>query len=241
VVQEIVVATKLEVMCGDDSIPWSLITYIWPEFFAAHFKKAQGMCRRLAPHYYESTILPVVAWHRTNIDLSYALRLTASSRATDARDRVYAILGLVDKGAGQHIIADYTIAPCTVLLGATYALIRDWNNDEAAIRVRKLEDILSQISEIPKFQLHSKDYRVRARTRSVRGCKAVVHLHQYVRFLLGVSDHLDVDMPTSDTGLSSCDGEKCGSWVAMYKAANIQEEVSLDRPWGWFSLGLELA
>jgi hypothetical protein len=237
VIQEIVVAAKLEVMCGDSFIPWRTFTWSWVEFFADHFTKVQGMNRRLAPPVDWSPVLPLRSWRRTNIDLKFALALTGSSCASDPRDKIYALLGLIDKGAGQHIIVDYTIAPCTVFLEATLAVIKDWKHDKAAIRERKLEDLLSHISKRPTSSQRLRSYKAQSKNHWATRCRAVAYLHQYVRFMLFYSNHLDVDLPTSSIGPGSCDGEKCGSWVAMYKATTIQEDDA-KLPWGWAALGL---
>ncbi|KAH4847963.1 hypothetical protein HBI46_091430 [Parastagonospora nodorum] len=218
VIQEIVVATSLEIMCGDESVMWSIFMKFWPLIFEDHFKKTPGMNRRLGPPAYSSAILSLVAWRRTDIDMSHALELTGLSRATDGRDRVYALLGLVDRGAGQHIVVDYTIPACTVFLTTTQAIIDDWsqsNTDEP--RQEKLEYLLSQIKTDPDSRQRWKHSRAGLPTRMPE-CTA--HLRQRVRRLLGYTEQVKVDMPNDD---GNCDGEICGSWAAMYTAATIQK------------------
>jgi hypothetical protein len=227
VIQEVVVATNLELMCGFHSIDWHVFATFWPLIFENHFKKVQGMNRRLAPLRRSSAILSLSSWRRSNVSLAYALELTGLSRATDGRDKVYALLGLVDKGAGQHIVVDYTLPPCTVFLVATKALIEDWddNTDAAsnAARKKKLQDMLSRIEELPV-------YRRQVRHGSpLLECTGVAHLKQHVRFMLGCSNYLDVDLPPCyvDSNLS-CDGEYCGSWATMWKAATIHKNFRAD-------------
>jgi hypothetical protein len=231
VIQEIVVATNLELMCGFHSVDWLVFAAFWPLLFENHFKKVKGMNRRLAPPIHSSAILPLRSWRRSNVSLAYAIELTGLSRATDGRDKIYALLGLVDKGAGQYIVVDYTLPPCTVFLVATKALIQDWNNSADveidATREKKLEDMLSHIDKLPI-------YRRQVRHGSpLLECTAVAHLRQHVRFMLGYSEYLDVDLPPCyfDSDLT-CDGEFCGSWAAMWKAATIRKN---------FKLGLGLA
>jgi hypothetical protein len=221
VIQEIVVATKLELMCGEHSISWPLFAAFWPLLSEDHFKKAQGMNRRLAPTYYASAILPVRSWRRTDISLSYALELTGRSRATDGRDKVYAVLGLVDKGAGQAITVNYTISPCVVYLVATKALIEDWNDDNNPDTTRqdRLEDLRTRIDTMITSR---KTYGT---LLTGIECKTTLRMLQHVRFLLGHT-RKEANVPTSD---SNCNGETCGSWAAMWKAATIHR--SFDARW----------
>lgn len=221
VIQEIVVATSLEVMCGDESVMWSIFVKFWPLIFEDHFKKPPGMNRRLGPPAYSSAIISLLAWRRSNIDLSHALELTGLSCATDGRDKVYALLGLVDRGASQHIVVDYTVPACTVFLTTTQAIIDDWsecNTDES--KQEKLEYLLSQINTEPSSRQRFKNFCAGPRASPIPECSTIAHLHQQIRFLLGNSKRPEVDLPNND---SNCDGEVCGSWAAMYKAATIQK------------------
>lgn len=234
VIQEIVVATNLEIMCGEESVSWSIFAKFWPLIFEDHFKKPHGMNRRLAPPIHSSAILPLRSWRRVNISLSYALDLTGLSRATDGRDRVYALLGLVDQGSGRHIVVDYTISSCNVFLVATQALIRDWtddgDNDEVRIYTReeRLNIMLSQTNIEPTSRQRIKGFKS-GLAGITAPCETIAHLRQYIRFLLGYSDNLDLDVvrSTADTKVEDCDGENCGSWAAMYKAATVQKHLPL--------------
>jgi hypothetical protein len=224
VCQEIVVATKLELMCGDQFISWPIFAAFWDLIFDDHFKKAQGMNRRIAPPTYASAILPVGSWRRTNISLSYAIERTGRSHATDSRDKVYAILGLVDKGAGRDITVDYMIPPCAVYLAATKALIEDWKDDKdwPISRDDRLENLRARIDAM---------VTIRRTHRSILSdeCKAAMRMLEHVRFLL-CHTRKELNVPMSDEELKSdCNGEKCGSWAAMWKAATIHR--SFDPRW----------
>lgn len=224
IIQEMVVATRLTIMCGDNSVPWNIFTSFWPLIFMQHFPKAAGMNRSLAPPYHSSAILYVRAWRRSDISLSYAIELTGLGRASDARDKVYALLGLVDKGAGRDIVVDYTVPACAVYLVATKALISDWrdNDDGTAMsRQQRLEELLYRINAMPALRKENK-------ARSVLlECQTIAALRQHVRFMLGLEDYLDVDV-SFDHGTewtATCDGDACGSWAAMWKAATIHKKV----------------
>ena len=216
VIQEIVVATTLEVMCGDESVMWSIFMKFWPLIFEDHFNKTPGMNRRLGPPAHLSAILSLVAWRRTNINLSHALELTGLSRATDGRDKVYALLGLVDRGAGQHVVVDYTIPACTVFLITTQAIMDDWTeNDTDISKKMKLENLLSRINN--ESSLRQRLPKRRARSTM---CNTIAHLRERIDFLLLNTGRLRFDIPNRR---GKCDGQTCGSWAAMYKAATIQK------------------
>jgi hypothetical protein len=221
IIQEIVVATNLELMCGYHSIDWRAFAAFWPLIFENHFKKILGMNRRLGPPSHASAVLPLCSWRRSNVDLAHAVELTGLCRATDARDKIYALLGLVDKGAGQRIIVDYTLPPCTVFLVATKALIEDWEDDvvdEDSTLECKLGDMLAHIDKLPVYRRQSRH------GSSLLECTAGEHLRQHVAFMLGYNKHLEIYTPScyfdSDEG---CDGEYCGSWASMWKAATIRK------------------
>jgi hypothetical protein len=219
VTQEIVVATNLEIMCGDESVPWNIFTKFLDLSRHGHFKKVTGLNRSLKLFLYSTLDQITTSWRRTSISLSYAIGRTSISRATDSRDRVYALLGLVDRGAGQHITVDYTIAPCIVFLIATQAIIRDWNEGGNTRREQNLQEMLSKINTEPTSRQRFKNYYAGSRASPIPECRAVASLREYVRFMLGDSDYLDIDETTGDGDRPSCDGEKCGSWAAMYGAA----------------------
>jgi hypothetical protein len=222
IIQEIVVASNLEVMCGDESVSWSIFVKFWPLIFENHFKKTQGMNRRLGPPAHASAILPLISWRRTNIKLSYALELTGLSRASDDRDKVYALLGLVDEGTGQDIVIDYTIPPCRLFMTATQAVIQDWNNADCDMRHR-LRDMLPQLDIQPTSRQRFKKHNTREPISPVPQCYTVHYLRQHVRALLGYSDEIDIVLDVFP-GTEDCDGETCGSWAAMYKAATIHKD-----------------
>jgi hypothetical protein len=220
VIQEIVVATNLDLMCGDQSISWPIFAAFWSLIFDDHFKKAQGMQRRIAPPIYTSAILPVGSWRRTDISLSYAIERTGQSRATDSRDKIYAVIGLVDKGAGRDITVDYTISSCAVYLVAAKALIEDWNDnhDQDTTKEARLENLRARIDTMITSR---QTYGSLAVTPYYVECKATMRMLQHVRFLLRhTRKELNVPMSDDESKLN-CNGEKCGSWAAMWKAATV--------------------
>jgi hypothetical protein len=126
IVQEIVVAKRVVVMCGGGTIGWRMFAYFVKLAYYGHFvepgEESELVLQRpnLAP-----TIINLMHWRLKGVTLADALSRTSECQATDYRDKVYAILGLVDIGVGQQLEADYTLSFCVVLRKTIFALYKD--------------------------------------------------------------------------------------------------------------------
>jgi hypothetical protein len=142
IVQEIVVATSLTLMCGDNMIPWRVFAKFVKLAYYGHFDNGIILPQCLGRRIHESPrIFRLLHWGHKDVSFADALAWTSGSHATDVRDRIYAIIGLVS--TGEHIEADYTLSSCAVLskaihvryaglpaymhaLARRHALNRDW-------------------------------------------------------------------------------------------------------------------
>jgi hypothetical protein len=196
-IQEIVVARNVRIMCGNKSVQWLCFT---------HFLQL------LAKNTGKSFIFRLRDWPTTftelPIDLAQALDWTDSSLATDGCDKVYAILGLVNKGAGQDIVANYTYSSCTVYCIAIRAMWSDWRktyyfDDQALLHASDIEmnsgKLSRMIDTIPNACLEAR--------RLETGAQPSEHsrLSKYSRLL-------------KSSG-SDCDGLECGSQTVMQNIA----------------------
>jgi hypothetical protein len=59
------------------------------------------------------------------MSLGSILTFTSQSASTDPRDKVFAILGLANHGAGNEIVPDYTLSSCSVCYSAIRAVYKD--------------------------------------------------------------------------------------------------------------------
>jgi hypothetical protein len=134
IVQEIVVAKRLMIMCGHNMIKWHVFAKFLDLAYYHHFDDpAQQHDRSTWLPVHSPTIIGLMHWPLRGVTLADALSRTSQCKATDPRDKVYAILGLVDTGSGQNIEADYTMSLCGVYRQAILTLYTDSNVLKAAV------------------------------------------------------------------------------------------------------------
>lgn len=122
IVQEVVTARRVVLLSGNNTLMWPALV----KFRDLVAKTLEQFSQRQAT---SGIMQSLASWPRESVGLAQALYYSKDSLATDRRDKVYAILGLVNRGAGQDLIADYTLAPCTVFCLAVRAMLADWNQD----------------------------------------------------------------------------------------------------------------
>ena len=130
IIQEIVVAQKVLLMHGSKTLDWrsfvDFLRLLSNDHFAVSYSNPKCGQPRLHASSHRSFILRLSRWPRS-VDLAQALHWSSTSQATDVRDKVYALLGLVTSGDGASLIADYGLSPCVVFCLAVRAMVRDWH------------------------------------------------------------------------------------------------------------------
>ena len=135
VVQEIMAAERIEVICGQKSVEWRCIDQV--------IKKLQRVAAngRIEHHPYAATVLESYAGqmfeHKTIwenlpatlrvVPLEKLLEMFQNLECSDIRDKVYALLGLTRRGDlsdQQHVIADYSKKSEEVYTDVLRAVIR---------------------------------------------------------------------------------------------------------------------
>lgn len=109
IVQEVVVASNLTLMCGEAMIPWRVFARFVKLAYYGHFGGARHGQGRLEN---SPKIFKLMHWRHAGVTLTDTLAWTSKSLATASRDRIYALLGLVDQD--PHIEADYTLSTCAL-------------------------------------------------------------------------------------------------------------------------------
>jgi hypothetical protein len=134
IIQELCVARDVIFACGAETAPWaSLRDQLEAENcrkgmeVGYTFQKAIGTLsvsdfRLLIP--FNIFDLRKRSQNR-GMSLGSILVFTSQSASTDPRDRVFAILGLANHGAGNEIVPDYTLSPCSVYCSAIRAVYKD--------------------------------------------------------------------------------------------------------------------
>ena len=120
IIQEVTAAKKPTIMCGTTSLEWPRLGRFLERLRSNHFDHPMGM-----ELYYLDNMLPMIRlynWNHSVTRLAAALYWSSTSFATDDRDKVYVILGLVNKGAGRLLSADSS-QPTTRFRHATYIVL----------------------------------------------------------------------------------------------------------------------
>jgi hypothetical protein len=142
---------------------------------------------------------------RGNIGLAQALVWSKDSLATDPRDKIYGIVGLVSRGLGVEIEPDYTKSLCAVYCTAICTILDDWySNGIGDLSI--VTEIVDSISDPP---LHSKPTEA-SRTYCEHARRLRQGLHPIGASLLY--------LPRSE---NMCDGESCGLNTALSRAAKF--------------------
>lgn len=108
IVQEVVAARELVVMCGKTLFQWQFLDSICIAIRLSEFtptSQAQHLRRSL---YRNFTALNDFRRHRGFMPLTRYLQCTRDYRATDPRDKLYALLGVATDLAPDEIMPDYT-------------------------------------------------------------------------------------------------------------------------------------
>jgi hypothetical protein len=215
IIQEVVVATDLILMCGELFIEWPMFKkFLYLEGGLLEWPPSvEENCVRLRKS--ASNILRLAAWSQDGLDLEHVLNLSEASLASDPRDKVYAVLGLVGRGAGRRIVVDYTQSACAVYCVAIQAIVEDWNVFAETTLQRRLATLLHQMSNAP----HLSDQM----RQKPPGCLNVVRLRKHILFVLEharLSDDPVEALHFDDFSSNPpCDGRMCGSLTAMGDAA----------------------
>jgi len=133
VIQEIVASKSSIVMCGTAFLHWPHLSQFLGLVHFDHFTLPHGLkVEQAGPGGQTSYIHRIYSMSRTSLDLANALSSSLSSFATDSRDEIYALLGLLNTGAGRLISPDYTLSPCNVYCLAIRAMLVDCRFERSA-------------------------------------------------------------------------------------------------------------
>ncbi|KAF2026159.1 hypothetical protein EK21DRAFT_33687, partial [Setomelanomma holmii] len=127
IIQEFVVARHARFVCGSETIRRDQLLGVLYEYVntsSGHFLQTP---LHISPrdHWKVGRIEKIAAWQESSVHLAEALERTHTSEATDPRDKVFSLLGLVTEGAGRDVVVDYAHAPCIVYCIAIEAMMED--------------------------------------------------------------------------------------------------------------------
>jgi hypothetical protein len=107
VIQEFVLGAKVVIQCGHVRIPWD-------DFYATFPRKVRrGKSKMTGVFHLRQTYKPRIQ----GLDMLEALKFSFKSKASDPRDQVYGILGLVQPSRQvPDLKVDYNSSPCQIYL-----------------------------------------------------------------------------------------------------------------------------
>jgi hypothetical protein len=148
IVQELALGSSRTIMfCGNQSIDWQRLCY-GLEVIHVHLWVIKDKCieldrKAVDPHdesgWYDPEPLSHISkdlWALSNpssqrsLTINRMLETTVSTKASDPRDKVYGMLGLMPPKLSQRILADYRISTTEVLINAGRAYIAAYNDPE---------------------------------------------------------------------------------------------------------------
>ncbi|KAH6868557.1 heterokaryon incompatibility protein-domain-containing protein [Alternaria rosae] len=139
IIQEIVVSKSTILMCGTTMLHWPHLSQFLGLVHFGHFTLPHRLrVKQDGPGGQTFHIHRLYSMSRTSLDLANALVFSFSSFATDSRDEIYALLGLLNTGAGRLISPDYTLSPCNVYCLAIRAML--WHGRIDSIPLACLDD-----------------------------------------------------------------------------------------------------
>ncbi|GKT43370.1 heterokaryon incompatibility protein 6, OR allele [Colletotrichum spaethianum] len=107
ILQEVALARNAMLICGNFSMPWSMVQI--PRLAALGLLINVGEEPRLLSMLQLPSVLQFRApAYRDSSDLLHLLDLARHSHATDPRDKLFAVFGLISCGDSDGIVADYT-------------------------------------------------------------------------------------------------------------------------------------
>ena len=208
IIQEVVVAKNARIMCGTTFLNWDYLTQFLKLIRSGHIESdwSETVLYTFKFHTLSMPMLRLDSWSKSSTSLAQVLDWSASSLATDGRDKVYALLGLVATGAGKLISADYTFSACNVYCLAIRAMSVDCDLEQRKYDFRR------EINTIEESCLSNALLREQASaTRELRQVG-----RRSKKSLSASLNHSGKDTWNLDTG---CDGISCGSKTVMRRFA----------------------
>lgn len=207
IIQEIVVSKSTILTCGTTMLHWPHLSQFLGLVHFGHFTFPHGLrVKQDGRGGQNFHIHRLYSMSRTSLDLANALVFSFSSFATDSRDEIYALLGLLNTGAGRLISPDYTLSPCNVYFIAIRAMSVDCHFERSTF------DWHGRTDSIPLASLDDTFRRERA-----PGGKKVGRLRRssnrfpFKGFLSSVKEKVST--------VTGCDGIECGTRFNMRHAA----------------------
>ncbi|KAK4442713.1 hypothetical protein QBC34DRAFT_281852, partial [Podospora aff. communis PSN243] len=127
IIQELCVAREILLVCGDQTAPWSVLRAQLADFRKESLLDGGPSYSiedfgQFVPY---NLVSLMERYREKEVGLGSLLSFTSQAQATDPRDRVYSLLGLVTDGSADDIVPNYTLSPCEVYCSAMRAIAKN--------------------------------------------------------------------------------------------------------------------
>lgn len=123
IVQEVVVARELVILCGTDILPWAFVRRACNEIRQSEFSSGEKGKLLMSSGYRNFTALDNFRAGRGTMSLTKYLQCTKDYEASDMRDKLYALIGVASDISPEDIVPDYAKSTKTVFLDLVRFLV----------------------------------------------------------------------------------------------------------------------
>lgn len=130
IVQEVVAARELVILCGSNMVPWAFFRRVCNEIRLKEFSSGEKAELLRRSGYRNYTALDNFRTRRGTMSLTKYLQCTKDYEASDMRDKLYALIGVSSDISPEDIVPDYTKSTRDVFLDLVrFLVIRRRNLD----------------------------------------------------------------------------------------------------------------
>lgn len=128
IVQEVVAARELVILCGKDILPWAFVRRACNEIRQSEFSSGEKAKLLRNSGYRNYTALDNFRARRGTMSLTKYLQCTKDYEASDMRDKLYALIGVASDISPEDIVPDYAKSPRVVFLDLVRFLVERRRN-----------------------------------------------------------------------------------------------------------------
>lgn len=123
IVQEVVAARELVILCGSDMVPWTFLRRACNEIRQKEFSTGEKAKLLRRSGYRNYTALDNFRTRRGTMSLTKYVQCTKDYEASDMRDKLYALIGVSSDISPEDIVPDYTKSTRDVFLDLVRFLV----------------------------------------------------------------------------------------------------------------------
>ena len=142
ILQEVAVARKALLVWGSTTLDWD------------HFTVAQLVARDFQPYDNQGNVPPVLLLSRNDPkplkDFVSLMQTARCCKSSDPRDKIYALLGLLDSNVAHNLVADYNKSEQAVYADFVSNYVAAYNNLDILCLLGRESDVERRVSDIER-------------------------------------------------------------------------------------------